>query len=115
MIRRAWEVTIVPKRMLSPMIALLLGVFSCSVANAQVDKVLGHVASWVLQKQLEDLQKANDTSRGLREYNAKNNFDSRDQYAPRYQPTDTPAFRGYNASDRAVGYESGNAFAPVKR
>jgi hypothetical protein len=93
----------------------VLGIFSCSVANAQVEKILGHVASWVLQKQLEELEKENDTSRGLGEYNAKNKFDSRDQHAPRYQPTETSAFRGYNQGDKAVSYESQQSFAPGKR
>ncbi len=107
--------TIVPQRMLSPLIAVVLGVFACSVAYAQADKVLGHVASWVLQNQLEQFEKDNDTSRGLREYNAKNKFDSRDQYAPRYQSSDTSAFRAYNQGDKAVSYEGQQSFAPVER
>ena len=92
-----------PKRLLSALIGLVLGVLSCSVAHAQVDKVLVHVVSWVLQKQIDELDKANDPNRDLSEYNARDKFDARDQYTPREQPKyqDLPAYRGYNTEENA--------------
>lgn len=86
-----------PTRLLAAVIGLVLGVSTCSVAHAQVDKVLGHVVSWILQKQIDELEKANDPNRDLREYNAGDKYDARDQYAPREQPKyqEPPAYRGY--------------------
>ncbi|MBI2276119.1 MAG: hypothetical protein HYU74_02065 [Dechloromonas sp.] len=97
------EVMIMPKRLLAASIGLVLGALSCSVAHAQVDKVLVHVVSWVLQKQIDELDKANDPNRELSEYNAGNKFDALDQYAPREQPKyqDLPAYRGYNREENA--------------
>ena len=87
-----------PKRLLPALLGAWLGLFSCSVAHAQVDKILGQVVSWVLQKQIDEWEKANDTSRGLTEFNARDNFGSGDQYAPREQSIfrSNPEFSGYN-------------------
>lgn len=103
------------KSVLTPMIVVLLASFSGSVAHAQVDKVLVNVASWVLQKQIEEMDKDNDPSRGLREYHAKEQFGSRDQFAPGKQPQNAAAFRGYTPVDDGPGYESRQSYAPVAR
>ena len=86
------------KRLLVVSIALGFGVFSCSAAHAQVDKILINALSWILQKQIEEMEKANDPNRSLSQYDARDRYDSRDTFAPRAQPIyqDTSDFRGYN-------------------
>lgn len=98
-----------PKRLLATLFGLVLGVFSCSVAHAQVDKVLGHVVSWILQKQIDELEKANDPNRELSEYTAGDKFEARDQYAPREAPKyqNLPTYPGPNKEDNA-GRDDGN-------
>ncbi|WP_428826462.1 hypothetical protein ACLIKD_20405 [Azonexus sp. IMCC34842] len=71
------------KRLLTTSICLGLAVFSCSVAHAQVDKILWNAASWILQKQIEELDKANDPNRGLSQYDGRDKYAPRDAYAPR--------------------------------
>jgi hypothetical protein len=86
------------KRLLPALLGAWLGLFWCSAAQAQVDKILGHIVSWVLQKQIDEWERANDTSRGLTEFNARDNFGSGDLYAPREQPIfrDVPDSSGAN-------------------
>ncbi|HJV93326.1 MAG TPA: hypothetical protein VJ572_07580 [Azonexus sp.] len=104
-----------PKRLLATVIGLVLGVSSCSVAHAQVDKVLGHVVSWVLQKQIDELEKANDPNRDLSEYNAGDKFEARDQYVPREQPKyqEPSAYRGYGSEPNADRHESKQTVGPA--
>lgn len=104
-----------PTRLLAAVIGLLLGVSTCSVAHAQVDKVLGHVVSWILQKQIDELEKANDPNRDLREYNAGDKYDAGDQYAPREQPKyqEPPAYRGYGNEPNAGRPESNQTVGPA--
>lgn len=96
-----------PKRLLPALLGAWFGLFSCPVAHAQVDKILGHLVSWVLQKQIDEWEKANDTSRGLTEFNARDNFGSGDLYAPREQSIfrSTPDFSGYNREADTVRQE----------
>ena len=75
-----------PTRLPRIAIGLWLGVISCSPANAQVDKLLGNVVSWVLQKQIDEWDQAHDTSRGLTEYNARDNFSAGNHFSPGDQP-----------------------------
>lgn len=104
-----------PKRLLATLFGLVLGVFSCSVAHAQVDKVLGHVVSWLLQKQIDELEKANDPNRELSEYSAGNRFEARDQYVPREQPNyqDSSAYRSDIKRDEHGRYEGIQTFGPA--
>lgn len=103
-----------PNRVLTPLIVVLLGSLASTVAHAQVDKALVNVASWVLQKQLEELEKENDPSRGLREYRAKDQFESREQFAPGKQQN-AAVFRGNGPVNSAPGFESRQSYAPVSR
>lgn len=95
------------KRLLVVLIALGFGVFSCSAAHAQVDKILINALSWILQKQIEEMEKANDPNRSLSQYDARDRYDSRDAFAPRSQPVyqDMSDFRGYNKEVEAVRQE----------
>jgi hypothetical protein len=71
------------KRILVAFVGLLFCVCS-SFANAQVaDKILMQAVSWMLQKQIDEWEKANDPNRPLKEFDAQDRFDSRDMYAPR--------------------------------
>lgn len=104
-----------PKRLLATVIGLVLGVGSCPVAHAQVDKVLGHVVSWILQRQIDELEKANDPNRELSEYSAGNKFEAGDQYVPREQPKyqDSSAYRSDIKEDKAGRPEGIQTFGPV--
>lgn len=106
---------IMPKRLLSTLIGFVLGVSSCSVAHAQVEKVLVHVVSWVLQKQIDELEKASDPNRDLREYSARDKYDAGDQYAPREQPKyqEPPAYRGYGKEENAGRPDSNQIGGPA--
>lgn len=89
------------KRLLLTLIGLGLGAFSCSQAYAQVDKLLINALSWVLQKQIEEMEKANDPNRGLSQYDARDRYDSRDTFAPRAQPVYQDV-SDYRDNNRAV-------------
>ena len=72
------------KRLLVTFVGLWFGVFSSFDANAQVaDKILMQAVSWLLQKQIDEWDKANDPNRPLKEFDAQDRFDARDMYAPR--------------------------------
>ena len=72
------------KRLLVAFVGLWFGVFSSFDANAQVaDKILMQAVSWLLQKQIDEWDKANDPNRPLKEFDAQDRFDARDMYAPR--------------------------------
>lgn len=72
------------KRLLVALIGLWLGVFSSFDANAQVaDKILMQAVGWLLQKQIDEWEKANDPNRPLKEFDAQGGYDSRDSYTPR--------------------------------
>lgn len=75
-----------PKKLLVTLVGAWIGVFSCSVAHAQVGTILLHVLGSVVQGQIDEWDKANDPNRGLKEYNAKGNFGGRDLYSPESQP-----------------------------
>jgi hypothetical protein len=106
-----------PKRLLAASIGLVLGVLSCSVAHAQVDKVLGHVVSWLLQRQIDELEKANDPNRELSEYSAGNKFEARDQYVPRETPKyqDTSAYRSAIKEDKTGRQQGIQTFGPASQ
>jgi len=77
----------VPMRLKNTLIGICLGMATCSVAYAQVGTILLHVLGSMVQGQIDEWDKANDPNRGLREYNAKDNFiGGRDLYAPTSQP-----------------------------
>jgi hypothetical protein len=60
-----------------------------------VERLLGNVVSWILQNQIDEWDKANDTSRGLTEYNARDNFSPRDLSArDQFSPSERPKFEG---------------------
>lgn len=104
------------RRLLATITVIWFGVFSCSVAQAQVaDKILVNIVSWVLQKQIDEWDKANDPNRGLREYDGRSSYGSQDSYAPREQPLFQPSsdFRGYNREDQPSRQESTQAVVPV--
>jgi len=103
------------KRLLTTSIYLGLAVFSCSVAHAQVDKILLNAASWILQKQIEELDKANDPNRGLSQYNARDNYAPRDAYAPREAPQyqGTVDYGSYGKRGDAVRPESDQSAVPA--
>jgi hypothetical protein len=73
------------KRLLHALFAAWLGMFACNVAHAQVGTILMHVFGSMLQGQIDAWDKANDPNRGLREFNAKDNFSGRELYAPSSQ------------------------------
>lgn len=103
------------KRLLVVSIALAFGVFSCLPAHAQVDKILINALSWILQKQIEEMEKANDPNRSLSQYDARDRYDSRDAFAPRAQPVyqDMSDFRGYNKEVEAVRQEVAPVVVPA--
>lgn len=103
------------KRLLVVSIALGFGVFTCSAAHAQVDKILINALSWILQKQIEEMEKANDPNRSLSQYDARDRYDSRDAFAPRAQPVyqETSDLRGYNKDVETVRQEVEPVVAPA--
>lgn len=104
------------RRLLASLTVVWFSAFSCSVAQAQVaDKILVNIVSWVLQKQIDEWDKANDPNRGLREYDGRNSYNSGNHFAPREQPIFQPAtdFRGYNRDDQTPRQESPQAVVPV--
>lgn len=103
------------RRLLATLTVVCFGLFSCPVAHAQAERILTNVISWVLQKQIDEWDKANDPSRGLREYDGRSSYGSRDSYAPREPPIYQPSsdFRGYNRDDQPSRQESNQAVVPV--
>lgn len=96
-----------PKKLLVTLIGAWIGVFSCSVAHAEIGTVLLHILGSVVQGQIDEWDKANDPNRGLREYNAKESFiGGRDLYAPTSQPK-------YDGS-YAPGNSSSELYAPPR-
>jgi len=82
-----WIERMQPMRLTKALIGICLGIATSSVAHAQVGTILLHVLGSMVQGQIDEWDKANDPNRGLREYNAKDNFiGGRDLYAPGSQP-----------------------------
>ena len=71
------------KRQLATLVCVALMTSSSTIAHAQiVDKILLQTVSWLLQKQIDEMEKANDTSHGLKEYNPQGSYSSSDHFAP---------------------------------
>lgn len=76
-------------------LAVVAALLSGRAAEAQVDKVLTHVVSWVLQQQIDEYEKANDPNRPAKEFDPQGRFEAGNQFAPRSTGSDGqhPAYR----------------------
>lgn len=104
------------KRQFASLVFLVFVASSSTVANAQIaDKILMQTVSWLLQKQIDEMEKANDTSRGLKEYNPQNSFSSGDQFAPRdqFQYQATPNYPIFNKANETVSPQTSEQAVPA--